>query len=86
MNTADLLKSKAAYMSALIEAYDPVARPVHCSNCRHAIVSGEWPDVKVECEQNYGKMKALAAVIRSGGQGFKPAAACPDFTSMSDAG
>ena len=60
----------------------------HCSDCRHAIVSGKWPSPVVHCELGIGKRYEiqLAALLRSHGPGFKAATNCTEFDSMNDKG
>lgn len=70
-----------------IESWDPCERAVHCSNCAHAIVFGyNAAIVAVRCEKGHGKGPVdLWRLIRNVRPwGFRAAAGCPDFESMSD--
>ncbi len=70
----------------IVEAWCPLERPVHCSNCAHAIVSGDGVHVPdVYCELGHGAPRSLWQLTRvSRPVGFKPAADCPGFCSMDD--
>ena len=59
----------------------------HCSDCRHAVVGGIWPNPMVRCELGHGKPEIkLAALLRSHGPGFMAVRDCADFDSMNDQG
>lgn len=60
----------------------------HCSDCRHAVVGGTWPDPMVRCELGLGRRATikLAALLRSHGPGFMAAKDCESFDSMNDLG
>jgi hypothetical protein len=70
---------------ACIQSWDPDDRPIHCSNCRHCLVSGD-PDLPdVTCAQGFGAKRPLWAMIRSQRPtGFRAAADCPMFDSMGE--
>ncbi len=68
-----------------VMSWDPPSIP-HCSNCRHAIVSGGVSGPIVECAQAHGRGAiSLFRLIRpKQPRGFRAAITCPDFASMSD--
>lgn len=66
----------------ILQDWEPSERP-HCSNCLHAIVSGEFPASKVRCEAGYATgERRLVPMIRKGGRGLSDATKCPGFSSM----
>ena len=66
----------------ILQNWDPVDRPVHCSNCFHAKV---LPGGFVQCSEGHGAMIPLPALCRPRRpRSFKAAQTCEDFRSMSD--
>src|SRR5689334_1204071 len=65
----------------VLEEWDPDKRPVHCSNCRHCLVSGDWPHPEAKCARGHGARPHIPLVRKVG---IRKASACPDFDSMSD--
>lgn len=78
VDTADFMR--------LIESWDPCERPVHCSNCINAIVTGDGiHHPSVHCAKGYGRTISIWQLTRNQRPfGFRNAAECPDFTSMDD--
>lgn len=69
----------------IIDRWEPAERPVHCSNCLHAKVSGEPDAPRVHCAQGHGRERTFLQLCRAySPAGFRTAWACPDFTSMDD--
>ncbi len=70
----------------IVEAWDPLERPVHCSNCAHAIVTGDGMHIpEVACRFGHGAPRSFWQLTRvSKPVQFRPALDCPDFCSMSD--
>ena len=69
----------ATALASVIEKWCPDHRPVHCSNCLHAKVTGEWPTPVVVCDVT-GKSRELRALLRSQRPYcFKAAQNCPDY-------
>jgi hypothetical protein len=69
-----------------IETWDPAERPVHCSNCRNCIVSGDGILVpEIHCAKGHGEERSFWQVVRATRpSGFRAAAECPDFSLMDD--
>lgn len=79
------LKPVGVDVITLCAGWDIAMREVHCSNCRHAIVSGQPERPQVQCENGYGRAISLWQLIRAKNPSpFRSAASCPDFDSMSD--
>jgi hypothetical protein len=68
----------------LVEAWDPTDRPIHCSNCRRCLVSGDGVTIpEVECAGGHGGERSFWQVVRTRRPaGFRAAEDCPDFESM----
>lgn len=63
-----------------IRRWDFAARPRHCANCTHAIVSNEDGLALVSCDAGHGRIQELFRLIRpTRPVGFRDAAKCPDF-------
>lgn len=82
--------ARLAQLAEMMDRFDPEDRPIHCRNCKHAVVSGTAEEPKVRCEMGHGHKAShrgipLARLIRpSHPTGFRNAASCPDFFSLSD--
>ena len=74
--------------TALLNGWDPDARPVTCANCLHAVVSELDDDgiPFVECERGHSqKPKWMPQMIRAKSPSvLRAAKECPDFASMSE--
>jgi hypothetical protein len=70
----------------LVEAWDPTDRPIHCSNCRRCLVSGDGVTIpEVECARGQGGERSIWQLTRrSKPSGFRAASDCPYFDSMDD--
>jgi len=78
---------KVKAQETLIRDWNPEARPTHCANCLHALVSGVPEDPEVRCARGHGPAhpKQLWVLIRPmRPDQFRRADLCPDFESMSD--
>jgi hypothetical protein len=68
-----------------LEHWNPDTRPVHCSNCGNAKVSGPPDEPEVECAWDGGQPSKLIRLVRpKNPRGFRAAERCAHFTSMSD--
>lgn len=76
----------SAEFMRIVEAWDPLERPIHCSNCLHAVVTGDGLHIpEVHCEFGHGPVRSFWQLTRaSNPSAFRVAADCPDFSSMSD--
>ena len=71
----------------VIEQWDPVARPEHCSNCLHATVYEIQGELRVRCAMGHGKRGSLpywSLMRRQHPMAFLTARQCPDWHSMSE--
>lgn len=81
----DVNANREQIVQQIINDWDPDYRPVHCSNCRHAIVYGNPKDPSVRCEMGHGNAPSIFTLIRrQSPRGFKVAADCSDFDNMGD--
>jgi hypothetical protein len=69
----------------VIQGWEPPVVP-HCSNCRHASVSGSPDEPTVSCAMAHGTREiSLWRLIRPlRPLGFRAAINCPDFASMDE--
>ena len=76
-------------LAELQDLWSPEIRPVHCSNCSHAGVTGARGDDEadspiVKCSESHGEPTSLLRLIRPERPfGFRNASKCVDFDSMS---
>ena len=68
----------------LIDRWDARDRPIHCANCRHALVTGTPRMPVVRCEEGVkdGYIRLVALIRPKRPSCFKTADACPFFESM----
>lgn len=84
-------KITTQYLEKAFADWDPEKRPVHCANCRHAVVgeetsSGGMPLVR--CEKRHGspptrRIRLYRLIVATHPICFADAKRCPDFKSMS---
>ena len=67
-------------LPVLIQRWDPANRPIHCTNCVHAKVSGYPEAPSVRCDEGHGTDLELVRMLRTKyAAGFRPADKCRDF-------
>lgn len=73
-------------LQATMDYWEPADRPLHCSNCVFAVVTGTGEShPEVVCAKGHGAPRRLHTLIReSHPLGFCRTGSCPDFVSMSD--
>lgn len=85
MNLDTTVAPAAALLLEDLRLWDPDARPVHCSNCRWALVHGEPNSPMVRCATRHGEPVAHHRLVRRHHPwGFRNASLCEDFDSMDD--
>lgn len=87
MNTEPSRTPDDPIFIALLNDWDPVNRPVHCSNCAHCIVTGDGINHPVvRCARGHqGASPTITLwrmLRRKHPSAFRAAAQCPDFESM----
>ncbi len=81
--------TRNAKLPTYTQAWDPVQRHNHCSNCRHCIVSQGPGELMAQCEMGLGRAdgaaRPLANVIKpTMPYGWAATAKCPSFQCMTD--
>lgn len=71
-------------LQTTMERWDPADRPLACSNCLNAVVTGTGEShPEVTCSKGYGSPRRLHTVIRTSHPlGFCRTGECPDFSTM----
>lgn len=69
----------------IVQEWEPPIRP-HCSDCRHCTVLGDPDRPEVSCAAGHGPrtLDLWRMIRRFHPRGFRAAASCPDWCSMSE--
>ena len=86
MNTAELDRRMLEDRERILRDWDADRRPVHCANCRFAVVGGRPDEPTVRCAKGHGakRLDLFVLLRKRAPRQFVPAAKCSDFDSMSD--